>query len=678
MDIKVPLSWLKEYLKTDASAKEIAQALSACSQSVERITSRGQEKILEIEITTNRPDCLSVYGLCRELGAILPRFNHQAIFKNLDQKTVNLPKIKKGFPLIIDIKDSSLCPRFTAVIFDNVKVGPSPKIVQDRLTHSGIRALNNVIDVSNYLMLELGQPMHTFDYDKIQKATMVLKESKKGESLTTLDGQKRVLPPGAIVIEDGDGRIIDLCGIMGGENSAVDSKTQRVLLFVQTYDPAKIRSTCQNLAFRTEAASRFEKGVDPEGVPLAIAKAISLFRQNCQAKVASEVFDIYPHPLKTNKVSLTKSQLDSIMGLDFPLPEAQKILTCLGLKTKRLRADKIEAVIPHWRAGDLKIPEDLVEEVARIYGYNRLPSVMFLKDFPKYQADKVFYWQTKVKTALKYAGFVETASYSMTGVETLKAFGINPKNLLAISNPLFKELTFLRISLVPAILEVLKNNQRQFPQALIFELANIYLSQGPTKLPTELPRLCGAGLGQDFFTLKALLTNLLADINLSEFNFTHFQPQNNYLDVIFVQGKTAEIRCQKKLIGFLGEVSSKLLDQLEIKSRVTLFDLDFLALSQLASTLKKYHPIPKYPPIIEDLSFTFSNPPATGQVISSIKNLSADIAEVVLWDSFEENRTFRISYQSLAKTLSDKETKSLREKIITTVESQFSARLTGR
>ncbi len=369
MNILVPDSWLKEHLKTKATHKEISQYLSASSQSVERTTQIGTDYVYEIEVTTNRPDCLAVYGIARELAVILPRFGIAAKLQSLSPDTYRASKITNSLPLEVKITNPSLCPRFTALIFDNIKIGPSPKIVQERLEKSGIRALNNIVDISNYLMLELGQPMHTFDYDKILGAKMILRETGKGEQLQTLDGQVRKLPAGTIIIEDGKGRIIDLCGIMGGENSAVGKNTKRVLLFIQTYDPAKIRRTCQQMAFRTEAASRFEKNVDPEGVILAIKKATGMFGKNCNARVASKLIDFYPNPDKQKTVKLDLTLVEKIIGVPIPQKEIIKILESLGFLPITSDLPHVTFSVPHWRSTDVSIPEDLIEEVARLYGY---------------------------------------------------------------------------------------------------------------------------------------------------------------------------------------------------------------------------------------------------------------------------------------------------------------------
>ncbi len=304
MNIKIPVSWLREYLKTDVAAKTIATYLTASGPSVERTEKHDEDLIFDIEITTNRPDAFSVFGIAREACAILESNSQKA--KLVDPAGLNLnlePDSTKTLNLGVIIKDKSLCPRFSAIVVDNIKIKPSPAIIKNRLEACGIRAINNIVDISIYIMLELGQPMHTFDFDKIKDAKMVLRESREGEKIRTIDGQIRKLPKGAIVIEDSE-KLIDLCGIMGGENSQINSRTKRVLLFVQSYDSLRIRKTVQALAFRTEAATRFEKGVDLEGIIPALSRAVYLAKQTAGAKVASELIDIYPKKAEAKTINL--------------------------------------------------------------------------------------------------------------------------------------------------------------------------------------------------------------------------------------------------------------------------------------------------------------------------------------------------------------------------------------
>lgn len=669
MNILISDSWLREYLDTKATPRQMAENLSLCSQSVEKITKIGDDWLYEIEVTTNRPDCLSVYGIARELAAILPRFGLPSKLKAVNHR----PPIttKSELPLEVKITDSTLCPRFTAIIFDQVGIGPSLKVIKERLEKSGIRALNNVVDISNYLMLELGQPMHTFDYDKIKSAKMVLRPAQEKEKIVTLDGQTRVLPAGAIVIEDGDGRLVDLCGIMGAENSAVDEKTKRVLLFVQTYDPAKIRKTCQQLGFHTEAAARFEKGVDPEGVIPAITKAMTLFEKNCRARIASRLIDLYPTPPKEKAVTLTQEKLNRVMGVKIPLSEAKEILDRLGFRSIIHRQSSIiQATVPHWRYHDINLSEDLIEEVARVYGYHRLPSNLP----PGLLVEKTkdgFFWEKEIKNFLKFNGFTETASYSMVSEEILKKTFLTPQNYLKISNPLSDDFVYLRPSLAPSLFVLFAQNQNNFPDARIFEIANIYLPQGENRLPEEIRLLTGGQLGDRFFEIKGVLEALLETLGINDYQFTALPNQSQ----LFEPGRLAEILIVNKPIGFLGEIDKKIAYNFSIKNRVVLFDLELQPLINYAGQLKKYSPLPTYPAIVEDLAFVVNGEVKTAEIIRAIKDTDSLIVDVKLFDHFAETRTFRITFQSFSKTLSKEEVGKIREKVIKKVTKIFGASL---
>ncbi len=684
MNILIPHSWLKERLKTKARPEQIAASLSLCSQSVEKVTRLGNDWLYEIEITTNRPDCLSVYGIAKELAAILPRFGLQAKLKKILQEKIKIPKIEKDLPLAVEIKKSSLCPRFTAIIFSNITIKPSPKIVQERLEKSGIRAINNVIDISNYLMLELGQPMHTFDYDKIKGAKMILRETKEGEKITTLDGVTRDLPQGSIVIQDGEGRIIDLCGTMGGENSAVDEKTQRVLLFVQTYDPQRIRQTCQQLAFRTEASSRFEKGVDPEGVVLAIKKAIKMFKENCRAQIASNLIDLYPHPPQPKKIQLDTRLVNKIMGIKISKKEISNLLESLGFKDKQstinpvnssLHSDhgagnqQLTIEVPHWRRDDISLPEDLIEEIARIYGYHNLPSLLMATEIPEDQPDLRFSWEKKVKDSLSHWGLTETLSYSLQGQNLVEKCHLNPARYLKLKNPLSQDLVFLRGSLIPSLLQIIAENQDHFEIIKIFELANIYLKKAKS-LPEEKPILSGALLGKNkFYQAKGIIEALFEELGIEPINYQ----RSTINSPLWHPSQTAAVYSQKQFLGVIGEIHPQVLANFEIKNPVVIFNLDFNLLTQLATTKKTYQSFPKFPVITEDLCFLVPPKTEVGKLIQLIKVTSSIIKSVQIIDSFKDQRTLRIIFQHPKRTLKEKEVEKIRKEIIKEAKKKLGA-----
>lgn len=478
MNILIPDTWLREYLETRATPKEIGEKLSLCGPSVEQVDKKGSDYVYNIEITANRPDCLSVLGIAREAAAILPRFGIKTRLIKDPLQTHYDAMVHPGedkLSLKVEIADSSLCPRFTAIALDGVQIGPSPPEIARRLELVGIRSLNNVVDISNYLMIELGQPIHTFDYDKIKGHKMIMRESKEGESITTLDGIKRKLPKGAIVIEDGEGRIIDLCGIMGAENSAIDRNTKRVLFFVQTYDWFHIRKTSQALGLRTEASARFEKGLDPELVLPTISRGIKKMKELTGARVAGKLIDIYPKPYKAKKVTLNFDFARKRIGGKITPRETQKILESLGFRLLAINNKQLIVSVPSWRANDISIPEDLLEEVARVYGYFNLPSNLPTGKIPQIPKDPKFYWENIVKNCLKNWGFTETYTYSMIGKDNLLNLGFNPESCLKIQNPLTRELEYMRPSLIPSLLKVIYDNQKNFEGIKIFELSKVYL-----------------------------------------------------------------------------------------------------------------------------------------------------------------------------------------------------------
>jgi phenylalanyl-tRNA synthetase beta chain len=674
MNIIVPYSWLKDFLETNASPQKIGECLSLSSQSVEKIIPSGNDWLYDIEITTNRPDCFSIYGIARELSAILPRFGYKAKLKELKTPEGKILGSQKSLPLEVKISQSSLCPRFTALIFDQVAIKPSPKIVQERLEKCGIRAINNVVDISNYLMLELGQPMHTFDYDKIKGAKMILRESAGGEKITTLDNQTRALPDGTIIIEDGEGRIIDLCGIMGGANSEVEQKTKKVLLFIQTYDPVKIRQTCQKLSFRTDAASRFEKGVDPEGVLLAMEKAVEMFKQTAQAKIASHLIDFYPQPPKEKTVILKPSLIERIMGVEILPQEVEKVLQSLGFKIKKSKEK--EFIIPHWRYNDINIGEDLIEEFARIYGYHRLPSCLPPLAFNPVKKAGTIEWADKIKEALKFWGFVETINYSMTSEESLKRFEIKTEDCLKINNALSDDWLYLRLSLIPSLLEVAAKKQNE--NLKIFELSNVYLPQGEHELPGENPMLTGLISNESFRKGKGIVEAILDELGIDDYEIKPYNLQKTFYGKTFSGTKMAELILKNNSLGIFGEIKTEILSRFGLKGKFFIFDLDFKELVKAASDQKKYQSIPKYPPVIEDFSFILPSKTYLGEIIKAIKGINLIIKSVDLIDSFENTRTVRVVYQDKNKTLNDQEVEKLREKIIKIAEEKFKAKIKGQ
>lgn len=679
MNILVPISWLKDFLKTEASAEKIAETLSLCSQSVERIHKVGKEEVLDIEITVNRYDCLSVIGLAREAAAILPQFGIKASF--LPPKIPLFPE-SSGAKNFLDVKitDPSICPRFTAVLLDEVKVGPSPKWLRERLNLVNIRSLNNVVDISNYLMMETGQPIHTFDFDKIKKQKMVMRLSKKGEKVVTLDTAERIFSGGDIVIEDGEGRLIDLCGIMGGKNSEIDEGTKRVLFFVQAYDPVRIRKTSMSLGLRTEAAMRFERGIDLEGIIPVINRGVSLMSQLAGGKVAGKMIDIYPQKQVTEKISLDFDFVGERLGVNLPAKEILKILKDLGFSVIKENAKGAILNVPSWRAKDIKIKEDVLEEVARIYGYFRLPSrlpplttefILSPQPAPKKGTiNPSFKWEEKIKDLLKAFGFSETYNFSFVSEKDLERCLLNKEDHLKLANPLTSDLEYLRLSLFPSLLQAWSKNQANFSQIKIFEMANCYWPK-KNDLPEEKMKTALLTNEENFRQLKGLLEEIFIELGISGMTFSLLdESQNNETNNLWQKNKTAIVKKGGLVLATMGEINKKILSNYQIKTPVFGLELEMAAISSLANNDKTFNPIPEFPPIIEDLSFVFPEKTAIGEVIFLIKNINPLVGKIELIDSFKETKTFRLIYQDLKGNLTDKEIKPVREKIIESLEKK--------
>ncbi len=650
MNIKILDSWLREYLKTDAKPKEIATSLSLTSVSVERMEAYKNDVIYEIEVTTNRPDLMSVVGLAREASAVLPQFGYKASFHPpLITKQAYQPL--KKLPLTI-INDEKLVYRICAVVME-VDVMNSPEIIKERLETTGIRSLNNLIDITNYVMRVVGHPTHVFDYDRIAGHTIKIRESQKGEEIVTLDGKRHFLRGGDIIAEDAQGNIIDLLGIMGLENSVVTDQTKRIIFFINNNDPYRIRKTSMALQIRTEAAQLNEKSVDPELADDALAIGIDLYKNYAHGKVCSEIIDIYPSPYKSKTVSVSEEHIQKVMAIPLKITGAADILNRLGFITQ-IKGNYLEAEIPSFRANDVTIPEDLIEEIARLYGYHnlpsRLPNITTIETF--HLEDSPYYWEDRAKQALKFWGYTEVYTYPMVSEEMYEG---PIDKAVTLANPLGEEFLYMRRTLVPSLLKVLKEN-KQYETLKLFEIANVYERQ-EGDLPKEIRKLAGIVKKKSisFFEIKGLIEQLAHDFGITNLKF----------EAISKVGLETLVKIGEKELGTIEVLDEDLIN----------FELNFEILVDHATLKKRYKKIPKVPPIIEDLAFIIDESIPTGEIIETIRKISPLIREVSLLDRFEQTRTFHILYQHEERNLTDEEVSQIRKDIISTLERKYKAKL---
>lgn len=642
MDIKIADSLLREYLKTPATAEEIAQNLSLCGPTVDRLEKLNNDWLYHLEIITNRVDSASAFGIAREAVAIISQHQRKASLINdpYQKTTKDLGKLPNNAPAQVIITDPALCPRFTCIALKNVTIKPSLQTTQTLLEKHGERSLNNVIDISNELTLRYGQPVHIFDLDRITNQTLKVRLSQKGESITTLDERTHSLKGGDIVIEDGAGRLIDLCGIMGGDLSAVTEKTKNILLFVQSYSQKHIRRTSLYTQERTRAAQLFEKNPDPEMVLPVLIEGVQQLIARTGAKISSNILDIYPNPPLTPSIPLNLDWLQSFTGISIPKNQIQSILHHLGFSTQ-LQKNTLICTVPSWRAQDVRQPEDLAEEITRIYGYFRLPSVLPITDIPAKGTDSLLPLEMKTRKFLVGLGFTEIYNNALISKAQLKESGFSTSSVYKLANPLSEEFLYMRPSLIPSLHQNLNNNHAVTKSLLLFELSNTYHRTAKQELACEIPTLCMAASGLSFREFKGYIDALktfLGIKNPDETLKTSFKHYQNYW----------------------------------------FYEANFEILANHAKTQQQFKPLSAYAPLIEDLTFTIPPKTPIGPIIKTIQSCHKHINEIVVKDIYQQNYTFTITYQSYEKNLSSEEIAPVRKKIVTTLKSKHRAILVGK
>lgn len=618
----MPLSWLKEYVDIALTPKELGEKLTEVGLGCEKIIKTPDDAIFELEITPNRPDCLSIIGIAREIAAIE---NKKIKFPKLG----NLPKPIKSLPLIIRT-DSSINPRFTGIIIKGAKVGESPKWLKDRLVKMNQRSINNIVDITNYVMLELGNPIHAFDYDKIVGNIMTVSKTKGGEKFESVDDIAYHLPKDAVVISDKE-KIIDLCGIKGGKNSGTFDTTKNIFIRVPVEIPNSTRRTSQALGLRSDASSIFERGVNTGGTIDALKRTVDLVLELAGGEIASDLYDIKATDFKPWKLKLRIDRLNQILGITIPIKQILRILESLNLRPILIKS-VIETTIPTYR-NDLQIEEDLIEEVARIYGYNNFPKTLPIGEIPAIQIPyfKDYKLDERVKDILQASGFSEIYTYSLIGEKDLPN-GINSQDILRADNPVSRDFEYLRPNLKINLLKALFQNRSNFEKINLFELGKVYLGKNLDETK-EIYFLSGITNDKNFFEVKGLLEEIFEDLGIKE-NPTKY---------------------------------------IEILEKGIFFELNYSEILKNINLNKNFKPLPKYPPIVEDLSIIATENVKTEDLISEIKIQSSLIANISLLGQFENSRTFHIVYQDKNKNLTGEEVAKIREKILKCLKEKFNA-----
>ncbi|PIR02649.1 MAG: phenylalanine--tRNA ligase subunit beta [Candidatus Nealsonbacteria bacterium CG_4_9_14_0_2_um_filter_37_38] len=662
-------------LKLPKPAK-LAELLTAKAFEVSEVKEFGKDWVLDIDVRPNRAgDCFSHLGIAREISAItgLKYIGDTYANSYANLRLEEDKKLKAKDFVSVEVKNEEACPRYTARVIIDVKVKPSPKWLTNRLKVCGLRPINNIVDIVNYVMLETGQPLHAFDGEKLEGKKIIVRFAKKGEKIVTLDEQKFNLCSDVLVIADAK-KPIAIAGIKGGKPPEIDRKTKIIVLESANFDSRIIRKGSKKLNLRTDASLRFEHGIDPNLTEFAITRACNLIQKIAGGKVAQGLVDFYPKKVFPKRIKLDFEHVEKLLGIKISKKEIKSILKRLGFKLIEVGPMTISVTVPTFRL-DILIQEDLIEEIGRIYGYEKIPSVLPTVSLipPKRNLD--IFWEDSVKNNLKEAGFTEVYNYSFINEEDGKLFGITSPNLIEVENPVSLEQKYLRPSLIPNLLKNVQTNQKIFQDIKIFELGKIF--QKPNK---EKRMLTGLMLGNAFYQVKGLIDLLLNKLGISNIWYDEFKatPEESRA-AIWHPKKCAEIKVNHEEIGFLGEISPRILEDLKISMRLVIFDFDFEKLTKLASEEHEYRPISRFPAAIRDLAVLVPSETGVEEVLNKIEASGGPlIRDIDLFDIYEgeelpedkKNLAFHIIFQSKTRTLSSKEIDEIQNKIIKAIEEE--------
>ena len=626
----------------------------------------SKDEIFDIEVTTNRPDMMCVAGLAREAGTIL-----KSTFVPPEIKSI---KSKEDGSLKVKVEAGDLCYRYQAVVIDGVKIKESPWWLKQRLISAGRRPINNIVDITNYVLLEMGQPLHAFDYDKLEGKKIIVRRAKKGEKMKALDGEDYKLNEEILVIADSE-RPSAIAGVMGGERTGVTEKTTTIVLESAVFNPVSIRKTARVLNLHSEASNLFEKGLPTEVTTAVLSRAVNLIMQIAGGEIKSKIFDERSKPYKPVTISVSASRVNSMIGAELKTDEMKDILERLGFIVS-LKGDEIKAKAPYWREGDMEIEEDLVEEIARVYGYHRLPSVLPPGAGSAHKPEDIFKYEKIAKDFTLAFGYNEVLPYTMISERAMKSLGEDKG--LKIANPLSADMEYMRTCLLPGLLQTVQENENNFSEGKIFEIGRVYL---PKKgdLPEQPVHFAGLNWGSSelFYQAKGFALGIL-----EKFGIKNFELKDNE-DKIFHPARAMDIYAGKDYIGSFGEIHPASAKKFGIENRVGFFYFYFDELVKFAQSHKSYSPIPEYPGVKRDISFVLDKKIEHEKIKEAILRIDALVAEAKVFDVYaggkvgEDNKSmaYHILFRSPHRTLEAKEIDAIWEKITKALETKLQAKI---
>lgn len=631
--------------------------------------------ILDFEITSNRPDCLSMVGMARETAATLrtnytmPNFNYEV------KCSINI-----NDELKVEVKDK-LCRRYMARGVKNVKVESSPSWMQERLLEAGVRPINNIVDITNFVMLEIGQPMHAFDARQIESKTIVIEKANDGEKFTTLDEIERELDSSILMIKDGS-KSVAVAGIMGGLNSEIQDDTTEVIFESANFEGTNIRVSSKKLNLRSESSSRFDKDIDPNLAKLAIDRACALICElNC-GEVMEGTIDIYNDVKEEGSITVNSTWINKFLGTEISKEEMKEALDSLDLITEIKNEDLIIS-IPTFRI-DIAIKEDIAEEIARIYGYDKIPTTIFkvsTEREPRYKNELL---TDKVIEIMVASGVNQSISYSFVSPKVFDKVNIpvdsELRNVVKIKNPLGEDYSVMRTTTLPSIMESLgRNYSRNNDYVRLFEIGRIYLpNENEKQLPTEKNVLTIGIYGDcDYLDLKGIVENIIDGLGISKAKYVRESENQSYHP-----GKTAALMVRNKKVGVFGEVHPDVTENYGINVNCYVAELDLDSLFEASTTVKSYKPLPKFPAVTRDIALLCDDSILVAEIEETIRKAGGNLVEKVqLFDIYKgaqipegkKSIAYAIAYRDEKKTLEDKDISKVHDKILKALEHKLGA-----
>jgi len=668
--MKVSTKWLKDYLDYDCSLGELARKLTMAGLEVEEIKEIEGDTIFDVKVTPNRGDWLSIVGVAREAAPLVG-----------SRLKMPSPQVDGSGPAAADlidisIDDPDLCGRYVGVMIRNVEIKESPEWMKERLTAAGMRPINNIVDITNYVMLELGQPLHAFDYSLLRGSRIIVRRAKPGESIVSLDDVERKLEPDMLVIADIE-RPVAIAGVMGGSDSEISSQTKDILLESANFTSTSIRRTSKRLGMVTESSYRFERGVDPSITAIAAMRAAELMRDLAGGEVARGLVDVRPRPVEPWIVETRPARVNAVLGTDLDAGVMADYLNGWEIETS-ISDGKLISKVPTFRQ-DITREIDIVEEVGRGYGYENLACTLpRTQQQGKDSPEGLF--RERVRRILMSCGGQEVLTHSMVDSKLAELAG-RSELVLNVRNPLSEDLDSMRVALIPGLLLVLQRNQAYGTvNANIFEIGKIYFSKADGGMGEKLS-VAGAMAGSlwksnwslsadalkvDFFLCKGVVESLLDSLGISSVRFVETS------DPLLHPTRAAKILVGETEIGFMGEVSPDVHEKLDLRERACVYELDFCALMKSTPDVLRYNPLPRYPALYRHIAVVVSDEVKYESVAGVIKRSGEGMIEDVdLLDVYrgeqigagKSSLTISMVFRSPDKTLKDEEVNSVLDKV---------------